>query len=254
MTDKAKGEKPWSAFDHLPKDIADSLWQVATGVGRDYGVEADDLVGEVWLWIAEHPAQCRAAWWYDSKKEYGRLNFSYPAFRRDIGRLMVKHCQKEKAALQRSEDDQLNYSKAQVERYMPYVWHDQVLSETQPDRPSVSTSNDPAYGGNTVVCVMDIRTAYKDVIEPGSTWDKCLFLRYGYGMTHQEIADTLEEPRTSVTRWLNGGIKEITKALNGTSFGITKITTEIANLGYPGARTAISNSKAQVVTGNDIDG
>jgi RNA polymerase sigma factor (sigma-70 family) len=244
-----KGEKPFNIYESLPADIANTLWSLGERTGKDYGMDADDLVQVAWEWIGNHPAQGASTWWYDSVTVPGVKHFGYKSFRRDIGRVMAAHARVEKVKLQgEGENDQLNYSRYQIEMSLPYVWHSEVLAETQPDRPNVSTSNDPKYGGNAQVQAIDVRIAYSKIINSGSDWEKILYLRYGEGWTQDEIALEIGVSRQRIGQILNDALRALAKQLNGSQgFGRTYSDPEKLNDG-PGSRKAMSNLDARRLT------
>lgn len=189
----------WRAFDDLDMDITtqDLEAQAREIAGKSDHTLAEDLVNEAWAWIAQNPIRC-SRWWYDNAA--GERRFSRKNFLRDIREVMIRQCRLDRLAAQGLEDeDQVTYSAKQLRRYLPYVWHSEVLAAAG-EVNEISAKGDPAKGGDAMVSAMDVRRAYSAMITPGSRDDKILFCLYALGFTQTETGEQVSLDQSQVSR------------------------------------------------------
>lgn len=189
----------WSAFQELDMEMTtrDLETQAQEIAGKSDHTLAEDLVNEVWAWMAQNPLRC-SRWWYENAANERR--FSRRNFLRDVREVMIRQCRLDRLAAQGLEDeDQVTYSAKQLRRYLPYVWHSEVLAAVG-EVNEISAKGDPAKGGDAMVSAMDVRRAYAAVITEGSRDDKILFCLYALGFTQGETGDQVDLTQQGVSK------------------------------------------------------
>lgn len=187
-----------------------SIRIAASQVARRYRgyLSFSDLLQEGNIWVLKHPQTVRE-----------RLDDGRRGSRRLIGQI-AKHLDRlgrlEKAAtLQYSTDDEVFYSAAMIELFLPAVW-DESLLVNPPVTEDVGgkSGSDPSEGGNWLAGAMDVKTAWKNAPLDGNQ-RVALAYRYGYGLKNYEIAELLGVSDTSVSNYLRRGITLLIEELGG---------------------------------------
>lgn len=189
----------WSAFDELDMELTTRDLEVmaADFAGKTDHTLAEDLVSEVWAWITANTLRC-SRWWYDNAM--GERRFSRKNFLRDAREVMVRACRLDRLAAQGlEEEDQVQYSAKQLRRYLPYVWHSEILAAVG-EVNEISSKGDPAKGGDAMVSAMDVRRAYAKTITSGGRDDKILFCLYALGFTQGETGDQVDLTQQGVSK------------------------------------------------------
>jgi DNA-directed RNA polymerase specialized sigma24 family protein len=229
----------------LPEDCGKRITEAAWAISGEFDGHSDpqDLAQTIWLWIGSYPKQS-AKWWYTATD--GTQKFSWVQFKRDIRRVAAEQARRDKRArLGIVLEDEVGYSTSAIERFLPFVWHSDVLSALDVvDDGQPKARTDKATTGDSMVSAMDVRTAYESVIDRGSDWDKTLFLLYGMMYTQQEAADALGIERSWLGRRAKKALQAIADELNGTPGGKEYSLWPEG----PGTRKATSNAQAQTQT------
>lgn len=207
--------------------------QIATELKRSFPmVERDDLVQELWLWLASHPDKVET-WAADGKRGE---RFMAKALRR-AGRGWAIG---EKAAIVGYEvDDLYFYSTALLRELIPEaldreLWVEPgVVSETG----KLSPTGRPNEGGNRVAMLCDVRSS----IEAGSTSDKeILWTHFGLGMDEEEHALVLDVTIEALRTRIHRAVVRLQKRLGGPK----------PDGPYVGTRRVLSNAQAIAQTRN----
>lgn len=214
-------------------EYRDMVQQIATQVKRQFHmVERDDIVQELWLWLAEHTERVEE---YASRGKHGERQLA-TALRR-AGRAFAI---KEKAAIVGYDlDDLYWYSTAQLRELLPLVMDRSLWVETgvPAETGRVSSTSDPAHGNNRLAILCDIRAS----LETCSERDKLLlWTHFGLGMEEDEHALTLGITTETLRKRVTRALQRLQRALGGPR----------PDQVYVGTRRALSNAQAQAITRN----
>jgi DNA-directed RNA polymerase specialized sigma24 family protein len=207
--------------------------QIATEVKRSFPmVERDDIVQELWLWMASNPDKLER--WADDGKRGEK--FLATALRRRGRAFGVV----EKAGIVGYDlDDLYWYSTGQLRELIPLAFDRGMWAESgvAPEEAGGSRQSRPSEGNNKLAILCDVRSS----LEAGSEADKLLlWTHFGLGMDEDEhamtLGITLENLRTRVHR----AVVRVQKRLGGPR----------PEGPYQGTRRAMSNAQAQAITRN----
>lgn len=156
-------------------------------------VEAEDLASDLTLWLFENADA--VARYRDEEGGEGKL---YVALRRHAS----KYCAKEQAVRSGAPlDHDAEYTTAQIERALPFVFEDFVQSTVHVDPSTGAPLTGSVYAGDygvAMAVLMDLRGAYADMPHEVKL---VLALRFRDGLTYNEIADlTGCTKRTAIRR------------------------------------------------------
>lgn len=215
-------------------EFAGMVQQIATELKRSFPmVERDDLVQELWLWMAAHPEKVEA--WSEDGKRGER--FMGKALRR-AGRAWAIG---EKAAITGYDvDDLYFYTTGLLRELIPEALDRELWAEpgvAASETGKLSPTGRPNEGGNRVAMLCDVRSS----LEAGSQADKeLLWTHFGLGMDEDEhalvLGVTVEALRTRVHR----AVTRLQKRLGGPK----------PDGPYVGTRRVLSNAQAIARTRN----
>jgi len=169
-------------------------------------VEADDLASELTLWLFENADAVERY-----RAEEGGEGKLYVALRRHASR----YCAREQAARTGAPlDHDAEYTTAQVERAMPFVFEDFVQSSVvvDPNTGAPLSSNYAGDYGVATAVLMDLRGAYADMPQEVKL---VLALRFRDGLTYTEIADLTGCTKRTAIRRVSRAVQRVRDHLCG---------------------------------------
>jgi DNA-directed RNA polymerase specialized sigma24 family protein len=205
--------------------------QIATETKRQFPmVEREDIVQELWLWIAGHQEKVEK-WAGEGKNGERRLATSL----RRRGRSYAVH---EKAAITGYDvGDNYWYSTGQLREILPMALDREVWADpgVAPETGKLSRTTAPSEGNNRLAMLCDVRSG----LEAGSAVDKeLLWTHFGLGLDKDEHALVLGVTVETLEKRLQRAVQRLQKRLGGPKpDGL-----------YVGSRRAISNAQAQALT------
>lgn len=215
------------------EQYAGMIQQIATETKRNFPmVERDDIVQELWLWLASNPEKVEK--WGDDGKRGER--FLATALRRR-GRA---YGTVEKAGIVGYElDDLYWYSTGQLRELIPLAFDKGTWAETgmSLEESGGNRQSRPSEGNNRLAMLCDVRSS----LEAGSEPDKLLlWTHFGLGMEEDEHAMTLGVTVETLRVRLHRAVVRVQKRLGGPRIDGP----------YVGTRRAMSNAQAQAITRN----
>lgn len=223
-------------------ELFEIIVNISKRIAREFPftLDSDDLVQEWHLYVCEHPN--RAKVWLTTDKETRAVKFGYSSFKRDAAGIMAKAARVAKAkAVGYDVEDEVYYSKAQLQELLPYVFIEPTLVASTKDPEGRYAAPDHAKGGNHLASVIDVRMAWDKVVHVGSQWDKIMRGLYQVHATQAQVAEANGLTRPMVSRTHDRCLDALLAEMHGTR--------PIQSDG-PGTRRAASNAACIARTEN----
>ena len=170
-------------------------------------VEAEDLASELTLWLFENREAVSR--YRDEDGGEGKL---YVALRRHASRI----CAREQAVRSGAPlDHDAEYTVAQIERAMPFVFEDVIQSLVSVDPTTGAPVGGASYSGDygvAMAVLMDLRGAYADMPPEVKL---VLALRFRDGLTYDEIADLTGCSKRTAIRRVSRAVQRVRDHLCG---------------------------------------
>lgn len=217
-------------------DVDSIVQQVATETKRQFHmVEREDIVQELWLWVAERPHKIEE---WDAQGKNGPRRLAVALRRRARA-----YATAEKAVITGYDVADLYwYSTAQLREMLPMALDRDTWSEpgVSTETGKLSRTSAPNEGNNRLAMLCDVRAA----LETRSEADKeLLWTHFGLGLDEDEHALSLGITVEALRTRLHRAVVRLQKALGGPKpEGL-----------YVGTRRAVSNAQAVAMTRNQED-
>jgi RNA polymerase sigma factor (sigma-70 family) len=197
------------------QDVVEIAQTSAYIITRNYKgfAEADDVKQELLEWSLKRNDKIQE--WLNedlSKQEY-RVGIKRLA--KTFNRMADRYCRKEKAKkLGYSVHDEAFYSTAMVEELLPMAFSSDIITKDPASEYVSSGGGDPATAGSFLASMYDIRIALRELtIE---TYEM-VRMHYEDGLTLEQIGEYFNVDKSTISRKINTGIKQISKELGGES-------------------------------------
>jgi RNA polymerase sigma factor (sigma-70 family) len=197
------------------QDVIEIAQTSAYIITRNYKgfAEADDVKQELLEWSLKRNDKIQE--WLSpelSKQEY-RIGIKRLA--KTFNRMADRYCRKEKAKkLGYSVHDEAFYSTAMVEELLPMAFSSDIITKDPASEYVSSGGGDPATAGSFLASMYDIRIALRELtIE---TYEM-VRMHYEDGLTLEQIGEYFNVDKSTISRKINTGIKQISKELGGES-------------------------------------
>jgi RNA polymerase sigma factor (sigma-70 family) len=197
------------------QDVVEIAQTSAYIITRNYKgfAEADDVKQELLEWSLKRNDKIQE--WLSpelSKQEY-RIGIKRLA--KTFNRMADRYCRKEKAKkLGYSVHDEAFYSTAMVEELLPMAFSSDIITKDPASEYVSSGGGDPATAGSFLASMYDIRIALRELtIE---TYEM-VRMHYEDGLTLEQIGEYFNVDKSTISRKINTGIKQISKELGGES-------------------------------------
>jgi DNA-directed RNA polymerase specialized sigma24 family protein len=197
------------------KDVADVAQTVAYTITRNYKgfAEVDDVKQELLEWSLKRADKIQEWLSPDLPKQEYRLGIKRLA--KTFNRMADRYCRKEKAKkLGYSVHDEAFYSTAMVEELLPLVFSDEVITKDPATEYVNNGGGDPATAGSFLISMYDVREALRYLKIDVYTMIR---MHYEDQTTLEDIGNYFNVDKSTVSRKINTGIKEMSKHLGGES-------------------------------------
>lgn len=198
--------------DSIIEQVGPTVESVAAQISRFYyrfGGTQDELAGQGWLWVAEHPK--KMAEWFDpditSPREGEKL------LARTLQRELRNYGEDLKAqSLGYSRDDLAYYSEALLEQLLPKMFDIDAWIYPEQSEEGRRAKGDPAAGGNWVAQLADVAQAYAKL----DKWDREILARFHQdGMTNNEMAEECGVSKQRMSEWHHKSLRRLVNKLGG---------------------------------------
>jgi DNA-directed RNA polymerase specialized sigma24 family protein len=201
--------------DKWVQDVVEVAQTSAYVITRNYKgfAEADDVKQELLEWSLKRNDKIQE--WLNedlSKQEY-RMGIKRLA--KTFNRMADRYCRKEKAKkLGFSIHDEAFYSTGMIEELLPMAFSSNIATK-DPGTEFVSNGGgDPATAGSFLASMYDIRIALRELtIEIY----EMMRMHYEDGLTLEHIGEYFSVDKSTVSRKISTGIKQMSKELGGES-------------------------------------
>jgi DNA-directed RNA polymerase specialized sigma24 family protein len=201
--------------DKWVQDVVEVAQTSAYVITRNYKgfAEADDVKQELLEWSLKRSDKIQE--WLNedlSKQEY-RMGIKRLA--KTFNRMADRYCRKEKAKkLGFSIHDEAFYSTGMIEELLPMAFSSNIATK-DPGTEFVSNGGgDPATAGSFLASMYDIRIALRELtIEIY----EMMRMHYEDGLTLEQIGEYFSVDKSTVSRKISTGIKQMSKELGGES-------------------------------------
>jgi RNA polymerase sigma factor (sigma-70 family) len=197
------------------QDVVEIAQTSAYIITRNYKgfAEADDVKQELLEWSLKRNDKIQE--WLSpelSKQEY-RIGIKRLA--KTFNRMADRYCRKEKAKkLGYSVHDEAFYSTAMIEELLPMAFSSNIITKDPATEYVSNGGGDPATAGSFLASMYDIRIALRELtIE---TYEMTR-MHYEDGLTLEQIGEYFNVDKSTISRKINTGIKQISKELGGES-------------------------------------
>ena len=202
-------EEPWVT------DLVTVSTTVAYTITRNYKgyAEVDDVKQELLEWSLKRNDKIQE--WLNenlSKQEY-RIGIKRLA--KTFNRMADRYCRKEKAKkLGYSIHDEAFYSTAMIEELLPMAFSSNIITKDPATEFVSNGGGDPATAGSFLASMYDIRIALRNLtIEIY----EMMRMHYEDGLTLEHIGEYFNVDKSTISRKINTGIKQMSKELGGES-------------------------------------
>ncbi len=201
--------------DKWVQDVVEIAQTSAYIITRNYKgfAEADDVKQELLEWSLKRNDKIQE--WLSpelSKQEY-RIGIKRLA--KTFNRMADRYCRKEKAKkLGYSIHDEAFYSTGMIEELLPMAFSSNIITKDPATEYVSNGGGDPATAGSFLASMYDIRIALRNLtIE---TYEM-MRMHYEDGLTLEQIGEYFNIDKSTVSRKINTGIKQMSKELGGES-------------------------------------
>jgi len=201
--------------DKWVQDVVEIAQTSAYIITRNYKgfAEADDVKQELLEWSLKRNDKIQE--WLNedlSKQEY-RIGIKRLA--KTFNRMADRYCRKEKAKkLGYSIHDEAFYSTAMIEELLPMAFSSNIITKDPATEFVSSGGGDPATAGSFLASMYDIRIALRELtIEIY----EMMRMHYEDGLTLEQIGEYFSVDKSTVSRKISTGIKQMSKELGGES-------------------------------------
>jgi len=201
--------------DKWVQDVVEIAQTSAYIITRNYKgfAEADDVKQELLEWSLKRNDKIQE--WLSpelSKQEY-RIGIKRLA--KTFNRMADRYCRKEKAKkLGYSVHDEAFYSTAMIEELLPMAFSSNIITKDPATEYVSNGGGDPATAGSFLASMYDIRIALRNLtIEIY----EMMRMHYEDGLTLEQIGEYFNIDKSTVSRKINTGIKQMSKELGGES-------------------------------------
>jgi RNA polymerase sigma factor (sigma-70 family) len=201
--------------DKWVQDVVEIAQTSAYIITRNYKgfAEADDVKQELLEWSLKRNDKIQE--WLSpnlSKQEY-RIGIKRLA--KTFNRMADRYCRKEKAKkLGYSVHDEAFYSTAMIEELLPMAFSSNIITKDPATEYVSNGGGDPATAGSFLASMYDIRIALRELtIEIY----EMMRMHYEDGLTLEQIGEYFNIDKSTVSRKINTGIKQMSKELGGES-------------------------------------
>ena len=201
--------------DKWVQDVVEIAQTSAYVITRNYKgfAEADDVKQELLEWSLKRNDKIQE--WLSpelSKQEY-RIGIKRLA--KTFNRMADRYCRKEKAKkLGYSIHDEAFYSTAMIEELLPMAFSSNIITKDPATEFVSNGGGDPATAGSFLASMYDIRIALRELtIE---TYEM-MRMHYEDGLTLEQIGEYFNVDKSTISRKINTGIKQMSKELGGES-------------------------------------
>ena len=201
--------------DKWVQDVVEVAQTSAYIITRNYKgfAEADDVKQELLEWSLKRNDKIQE--WLNedlSKQEY-RMGIKRLA--KTFNRMADRYCRKEKAKkLGYSIHDEAFYSTGMIEELLPLAFSSNIITKDPGTEYVSNGGGDPATAGSFLASMYDIRIALRELtIEIY----EMMRMHYEDGLTLEHIGEYFSVDKSTVSRKINTGIKQMSKELGGES-------------------------------------
>jgi len=201
--------------DKWVQDVVEIAQTSAYVITRNYKgyAEADDVKQELLEWSLKRNDKIQE--WLSpelSKQEY-RIGIKRLA--KTFNRMADRYCRKEKAKkLGYSIHDEAFYSTGMIEELLPMAFSSNIMTKDPATEYVSNGGGDPATAGSFLASMYDIRIALRELtIEVY----EMMRMHYEDGLTLEQIGEYFNVDKSTISRKINTGIKQMSKELGGES-------------------------------------
>ena len=201
--------------DKWVQDVVEIAQTSAYIITRNYKgfAEADDVKQELLEWSLKRNDKIQE--WLNedlSKQEY-RIGIKRLA--KTFNRMADRYCRKEKAKkLGYSIHDEAFYSTGMIEELLPMAFSSNIITKDPATEFVSNGGGDPATAGSFLASMYDIRIALRNLtIEIY----EMMRMHYEDGLTLEQIGEYFNVDKSTISRKINTGIKQMSKELGGES-------------------------------------
>ena len=201
--------------DKWVQDVVEIAQTSAYIITRNYKgyAEADDVKQELLEWSLKRNDKIQE--WLNedlSKQEY-RIGIKRLA--KTFNRMADRYCRKEKAKkLGYSIHDEAFYSTGMIEELLPMAFSSNIITKDPATEFVSNGGGDPATAGSFLASMYDIRIALRNLtIEIY----EMMRMHYEDGLTLEHIGEYFNVDKSTISRKINTGIKQMSKELGGES-------------------------------------
>ena len=201
--------------DKWVQDVVEIAQTSAYVITRNYKgyAEADDVKQELLEWSLKRNDKIQE--WLNedlSKQEY-RIGIKRLA--KTFNRMADRYCRKEKAKkLGYSIHDEAFYSTGMIEELLPLAFSSNIITKDPATEFVSNGGGDPATAGSFLASMYDIRIALRELtIEIY----EMMRMHYEDGLTLEQIGEYFNVDKSTISRKINTGIKQMSKELGGES-------------------------------------
>jgi DNA-directed RNA polymerase specialized sigma24 family protein len=201
--------------DKWVQDVVEIAQTSAYVITRNYKgfAEADDVKQELLEWSLKRNDKIQE--WLNedlSKQEY-RIGIKRLA--KTFNRMADRYCRKEKAKkLGYSIHDEAFYSTGMIEELLPMAFSSNIITKDPATEFVSNGGGDPATAGSFLASMYDIRISLRNLtIEIY----EMMRMHYEDGLTLEHIGEYFNVDKSTISRKINTGIKQMSKELGGES-------------------------------------
>jgi RNA polymerase sigma factor (sigma-70 family) len=201
--------------DKWVQDVVEIAQTSAYVITRNYKgfAEADDVKQELLEWSLKRNDKIQEWLSPDLSKQEYRIGIKRLA--KTFNRMADRYCRKEKAKkLGYSIHDEAFYSTGMIEELLPMAFSSNIITKDPATEYVSNGGGDPATAGSFLASMYDIRIALRELtIE---TYEMTR-MHYEDGLTLEQIGEYFNVDKSTISRKINTGIKQISKELGGES-------------------------------------
>jgi len=201
--------------DKWVQDVVEIAQTSAYIITRNYKgfAEADDVKQELLEWSLKRNDKIQEWLSPDLSKQEYRIGIKRLA--KTFNRMADRYCRKEKAKkLGYSIHDEAFYSTGMIEELLPMAFSSNIITKDPATEYVSNGGGDPATAGSFLASMYDIRIALRNLtIEIY----EMMRMHYEDGLTLEQIGEYFNIDKSTVSRKINTGIKQMSKELGGES-------------------------------------